>query len=88
MSRAGSDAILPPDDVLLVEPIDILVELPQVPGLQPEAIDRLQDRHEQGLDLHGERLQLLVERSLPEVVVDVADEVDEALLLPARDRQS
>ena len=56
-----------------------------MPGLQPEAIDRLQDRHEQGLDLHGERLQFLVERGLPEVVVDVADEVDEALLLPAWD---
>ena len=77
--------ILLPDDVLLVEPLDFLVELPQVPGLQAEAIDRLQDRHEQGLDLHGECLQFLVERSLPEVVVDVADEVDEALLLSAWD---
>ena len=57
-----------------------------MPGLQPVAINRLQDRHEQSLDLHGERLQFLVERSLPEVVVDVADEVDEALLLPARHR--
>ncbi len=47
-----------------------------MPGFQPKVIDRLQHRHEQGLDLHRERLQVQIEGCLPEVVVDVADEVD------------
>src|SRR5262249_54537646 len=78
-------AVIPPSDVPLIEPLHFPVELPQVPGLQSEAIDGPKDRDEQRADLHGECLQLLVERSLPEVIVDVADEVDEALLLPAWD---
>src|SRR5262249_33307693 len=77
--------VLPPSDVLVVEPLDLLLELPQVPDLQPKAINRLQDGHEQGLDRHGEPFQFPVKRGRPEVVVDVADQVNEAFLLPARD---
>src|SRR5688572_8874166 len=39
--------VFPSDDVLIVEPLDNFEELPQVPGLQPIAIDLLENRHEQ-----------------------------------------
>jgi putative transposase len=37
----------------------------QVPGLQPIAINLHENRNEQSLDFHGERLQFLVERRFP-----------------------
>src|SRR5205814_10420293 len=77
--------LLPPRNVSQVEPLNLLAILPQVPGLQTEPIHGPEHRHEEAPDLLREGLQLLVERRLPEIVVDVPDEMDQTLLLPTRD---
>ena len=60
--------------------------LRQVVLLQPESVDRRDHRLDDGGEPGGRLLQVLVERVFQQVVVQVSDQVDEALLLRALDR--
>src|SRR2546423_6909970 len=53
---------------------------------EAELVDRVDDRLQDGNERLCERLQALVERIVEEVVVNIPREVNEALLLRARDR--
>src|SRR5262249_59163197 len=68
------------------ETIDRSPVLAQVSPPQPVPVDGLDDPPEQTPELARERLQLLVPRVAPDVLVEVPDQMHEALLLRAAQR--
>src|SRR5262249_35055941 len=72
-----------PVDHIPVEPLHSLLMLLQVSLPKAVSFNVTEDREEQFLDLRGQSLQFGVERVIPQVVVDVSNQVDQALLLPA-----
>ena len=68
-----------------VEAIDPHLVLVQVPRLQAIALNILEDRDEEVPHGGGEAFQLGVEGIIPQLIIDVSYEVDEAFLLPTAD---
>src|SRR5262245_41458522 len=67
------------------ESLCLALVLVQVPPLQPVLVNRVDDPPEDDAELRGNRLELLVVRVLLEVVVHVAQQVEQAFLLGAVD---
>ena len=61
-------------------------KLAQVPLPQAIPVDGFHDGHQQVPHLHDERFQLGVERPTPKIIVEISNEMDQAFLLPTRDR--
>jgi hypothetical protein len=70
-------------NIALVEVVDRGVEFLEVSAFQSIRCYRLKDGDEKVLHLEDERLEFEVKRVAPQLVVEIADEMDEAFLLTA-----
>ena len=70
--------------MLPIKAINVLHVLVQVAAFQPKRQDILKDRENEVTNMEDELFILLKKRVLPKIVIQVADQVRPALLLPAR----
>ena len=57
----------------------------EMAGFKTEPLNVFEERNQQITDSRDKPLQLIVEWTLPKIVVQVSDQMDEALLLRARE---
>jgi hypothetical protein len=72
-------------NMALVEVVDRGVEFLEMSAFQAIRFYRLKDGDEEVLHLEDERLEFEVKRIAPQLVVEIADEMDQAFLLAACD---
>ena len=72
-------------NMALVEVVNCGVEFLEVSAFQSICFYRLKDGDEEVLHLEDERLEFEVKRIAPQLVVEIADEMDQAFLLAACD---
>jgi len=73
-------------DHVAIEVIDATAVFAEMTGLEAKPLNIFHERKQQVADSYNKPLELLVKRILPEIVIQISDQMDEAFLLPTGQR--